>query len=196
MCFLIKRRKLTHIKNSDDYKLDDRENENSIDEFIFQCNEHKQHFDNDFEESFSEFDPSDSENEKTYNHLENEHIFTGSSIKVSDFALSFLILCKRIKITSKAKNILLEYISTILPINNKIPSSYTKLISYFTLNAVKKTKICDNCYLEVCTCESKNELSIFEFDVGYQLRSIVRKNFETICNYKGRCATKLNSKIT
>ena len=55
MWFLIKRRKLTDIENSDDYFPDDRENENSI-EFIFQCNEHKQHFDNDFKESFSGFD--------------------------------------------------------------------------------------------------------------------------------------------
>ena len=100
---------------------------------------------------------SDSENELINKEDNNEYIFSGSNIKVDDFSLSFLVLCKKLNINTTAKTILLNYIATILPFNNKIPPSYRKLIKNISINSVKRTKLCDLCYNETCSCASEKK---------------------------------------
>ena len=143
------------------------------------------------ESYYSEIDLSSdsSDSEVNYEILNNDFIYSGSNIKVNDFALSFLVLCKRINITTAAKNILLDYIATLLPFSNKIPSSYKKLIKRFSFNSYEKKSLCNSCLMEKCACEipSNHKVSIFEFNLANQISSIVRKNWQIICNYKGIC---------
>ena len=61
-----------------------------------------------------------------------------------------------------------------------------KLIKHFTLNSVKKTKICNYCLMETCTCNKmEKKTTIFEFDLSRQLCAIIRKNWDIILAYKG-----------
>ena len=140
------------------------------------------------EQDCSEEDSDTDSHQLDYEILDNNNIYSGSTIKVADFALSFLVLCRRINITTTAKSILLDYIRTLLPNSNRIPASYNKLIKHLTFNSIKTTKICKTCLLESCNCDlmfQEKKLKIYEFDVSNQVRSVVRKNWELICNYKG-----------
>ena len=127
------------------------------------------------DQTFSDVE-SESDDDNNYESLDKNHIYNGSNISVTDFGLSFLVLCKRINITTSAKNILLDYIRTILPPINKIPSSYGKIIKHLSLNSVKKPLICNICLEEICTCKNnihQKKLAIFEFDVAKQISSII-----------------------
>ena len=142
---------------------------------------------------YSDMDDTDTETDnETENETDNEFppddsIYDNSNIKIIDFALSFLLLCKKIKINSTAKDTILEYIATLLPLNNKIPTSYKKLTKNFKLNSVKKTQLCNSCFKEFCNCLRLNDKKIFvyEFDLVNQLTSIIRKNWEISCRYRG-----------
>ena len=137
-------------------------------------------------ESDSEFDNCEtaSGDEEAFIYIDDDFIFSGSNIKLADFKLAFLVLCKRININMIAKNILLEFISTILPFNNIVPCSYTKLIKNLSFNSVKSTTLCDSCYSEKCICTNKTSVSVYEFDLKSQICSIVKKNWEIICDFK------------
>ena len=146
------------------------------------------------EDSIKHYDNADSDSSMQYDSeseccLENDPLYTGSDIKLNEFALSFIILCKRININMKAKNILLQFIESILPLSNKVPSSYNKLIKQLTLNSFKKTNLCNYCFEESCSCpigtSHEKKISVCEFDVAAQITSIVKKNFNTMCAYKG-----------
>jgi hypothetical protein len=92
-------------------------------------------------DSYSEMEFTDTDIETDYELPSNDSIFDGSNIKVFDFALSFLLLCKKIKINTKAKDTILEYIATILPLNNKIPSSFEKLVKNFKIPLKKRNYV-------------------------------------------------------
>ena len=143
---------------------------------------------NEKNQDYFEYDisDSDSEDESIYHIKQNENIYCGSNITIEDFALSFLVLCKKLNISSYSKTILLDFIRTILPVFNKIPSSYSKLIKNLSFTAVKKTRLCKACLQEICSCNnSTKEIEIYEFDVKNQINCIVKKNWNTICSYKG-----------
>ena len=91
---------------------------------------------------------SDSSDQLDYEIIGNNNIYPVSTIKVADFELSFLVLCRRINITTTAKSLLLYYIRTLLPNSNKIPASDNKLIKHLTFNSIKTTKICKTCLFE------------------------------------------------
>ena len=115
-------------------------------------------------------------------------LYNGSNISIADFALSFLILCKRINISANAKDILLDYISSILPSENLVPSTYKMLIKNLSLNKYETKTICPICFLDNCHCqnsENRKPVKVYEFDVKNQIKSIVKKNWLTICSYKG-----------
>ena len=129
---------------------------------------------------------SETEDELNYKGFDNDNIYSGSNVNVEDFALSFILLCKKLNIPVNAKDTLLDFIRNIVPVINKIPCSYRKLIKNLGFNAVKTTKLCSVCLLEQCQCpKSIKKLSIFEFDIERQLSCIVRKNWLTITSYKG-----------
>ena len=108
---------------------------------------------NDSNQSGSEFNiNSDSENEESLLNIQNDYIYSGSNITIVDFALSFLALCKKLNIATSSKTVLLDYIRTILPVFNKIPLSYTKLIKNLSFSVVKKSSICKICLASTCTC--------------------------------------------
>jgi hypothetical protein len=70
--------------------------------------------------SYSDMDDTDTEtdNETDKEFPPNDSIYDNSNIKIIDFSLSFLLLCKKIKINSTAKDTILEYKATILSLNN------------------------------------------------------------------------------
>ena len=129
------------------------------------------------------------ENNKKFDELsKNKSLYKNSKISTGEFSLAFLVLSKRIKINKVGRNILLDFIKTILPPTNEIPSSYNQLLKCVALNAIKTTKICEDCLKEKCNCHisnTENKISVHEFDVENQLRSIVNKHWVTMCNYNG-----------
>ena len=152
----------------------------------------------------SEFDfSSDSSSKSETDEFEmtnsNDYLYSGSDIKTHEFALSFMILCKRININTKAKDVLLQFIDSILPQKNTTPQSYAKLMKYVKLNSIKKTNLCSICNQENCSCddgESSNKtISVCEFDVESQVRSIVNKNFTTMSSYKGKKFKKFRTEF-
>ena len=143
---------------------------------------------NDTNQKGSEFNiSSDSENEESFDNRQNDYIYSGSNITIVDFALSFLALCKKLNIATSSKTVLLDYIRTILPVFNKIPLSYTKLIKNLSFSVVKKSSICKICLASTCTCnDTQKKIEIYEFDIENQLTCIVNKNWNTICSYKSK----------
>ena len=108
---------------------------------------------NDTNQSGSEFNiSSDSENEESFLNIQNDYIYSVSNITIVDFGLSFLALCKKLNIATGSKILLLDYIRTILPVFNKIPLSYTKLIKNLSFSVEKKSSICKICLTSTCTC--------------------------------------------
>jgi hypothetical protein len=130
---------------------------------------------------------SETEDDLNYKGFDNDNIYSGSNVKVEDLALSFILLCKKFNIPVNAKDTLLDFIRNIVPVINKIPCSYRKLIKNLSFNAVrKKNKLCSVCLLEHFQCpKSIKKLSIFEIDIEKQLPCFVRKNWLTITSYKG-----------
>ena len=61
------------------------------------------------------------------------------------------------------------------------------LTKNFKLNSVKKTQLCNSCFKEFCNCLRLNDKKIFvyEFDLVNHLTSIIRKNWEISCRYRG-----------
>ena len=143
---------------------------------------------NDMNQSGSEFNiSSDSENEESFLNIQNDYIYSVSNITIVDFALSFLALCKKLNIAASSKTLLLDYIRTILPVFNKIPLSYTKLIKNLSFSVVKKSSICKICLTSTCTCnDTHKKIEIYEFDIENQLTCIVNKNWNTICTDKSK----------
>jgi hypothetical protein len=141
---------------------------------------------NDSNQSGSEFNiSSDSENEEIFENIQNDYIYSGSNITIVDFALSFLALCKKLNIATSSKTILLDYIRTSLPVFNKIPLSYTKLIKNLSFSVVKKSIICKICLESRCDSnDTQKIIEIYEFDIAKQLTCFVNKNWNTICSYK------------
>ena len=118
----------------------------------------------------------------------SEVLYKYSNVRVLDFSVGFLVLCKRINISKSGGNILLDFIKTILAPINQVPFSYNQLIKKLTLNKFKTSKLCKNCLKENCICQTtqtENKILIHEFDVENQIRAILKKNWELMCNYNG-----------
>jgi hypothetical protein len=96
---------------------------------------------------------SETEDDFNFKGFEKDNIYSGSNVKVEDFALSFIYLCKKLNIPVNAKETLLDFIRNIVPVMNKIPCSYRKLIKNLSFNAVKTTKLCGVCLLGQCQCQ-------------------------------------------
>jgi hypothetical protein len=128
---------------------------------------------------------SDSDNESTYENLQNGFIYSETNISILDFAQSFLVLCKKLNIATSSYTIILQCKRTILPVFNKIPLSYTKLIKNLSFSVEKKSRICQLCIHETCSCNDINtkKIEIYEFDVAKRITCFVNKNWNTICSY-------------
>ena len=102
------------------------------------------------------------------------------------------------RISKIDRNLLLTFIKTLLPTNNKVPSSYYSLIKCLkkkTSLTKKCFKICSNCYgLFKNSCENesctnlKKKLSIdaLVFDFESHLRYIIQKYWKEVQVYKGK----------
>ena len=116
----------------------------------------------------------------------NKVLYKDSNVRVQDFSVGFLVLCKRVNICKSGRNILLDFIKSILPPINEVPFSYNQLIKNLTLNKFKTSKLCRNCLKENCICENtQKKILVHEFDVENQLRAVLNKNWELMCNYNG-----------
>ena len=100
-----------------------------------------------------------------------DEIFPGSEIKIKDFIFSFLLCCREIKVSNKSMNILLKFVKSILPRENKIPISYSSII--------KKTKIAPNQELNVCNiCHKSLETPVCRSDMCQNIAKRLKKNFD------------------
>ncbi len=154
------------------------------------------------EEEFAELE-NENEDYDEYFEATNENskydfIYSGSKLTVKEFNLLFRWICQKMRISKIDRNLLLTFIKTLLPANNKIPSSYYSLIKCLKkkTNLTKKCfKICSNCYglfkngceNESCTNLKKNlSIDALVFDFESHLRYIIQKYWKEIQIYKGK----------
>jgi hypothetical protein len=57
---------------------------------------------------------------------ESKPIYSNSNVTCYEFCLVFLFICNQLKLNISSRNVLLEFIKTILPPDNLIPASYYK----------------------------------------------------------------------
>jgi hypothetical protein len=119
-----------------------------------------------------------------------------SSLNCYQFAVIYLKLCNKLKLNKIQRDLILRFISAVLPPNNKIPNSYYKLQSFLNIEKIINKKICSLCYnnlqvvnkLYQCVkCNKQNDgIEITTFDLEAQLRTILHKHKDTIIKYKGK----------
>ena len=71
--------------------------------------------------------PDDSEDlewDKATNNTKSEPLYASSKISVNEFCFSFVKLCIALKLSMVSRNLLLEFIRIILPLNSNLPPSY------------------------------------------------------------------------
>lgn len=160
-------------------------------------------------ESDSSYCDFSQESDSSDTDFENDHdddnyaIFTGSRLKLNEFAILYEFLCSKLKLCDKYKDILLDFVKSVLPGNNKIPSSYSKLtnrlLSKFNMLEKKNSvyKVCNICYKKLnnnvnCDeCMYQNANSKFRtscdvavFDIESQLIDTISKNWKNILEYR------------
>ena len=110
-----------------------------------------------------------------------------------EFIVSFLWICKKLKICRTGRNDLLQFIRILLPINSKIPKTYNALIKSKKLKKPIKKLICSNCYNDLNSmnhhaCEKTSEnfssFNVIEFDIKDQLTQIIKKEWDTMNKYQ------------
>jgi hypothetical protein len=186
--------------NLNDLNLDEFQ-DNTHESNIKNLNEKKVQSDEE-EEEFAELE-NENEDYDEYFEATNENskydfIYSGSKLTVKEFNLLFRWICQKMRISKIDRNLLLTFIKTLLPANNKIPSSYYSLIKCLKkkTNLTKKCfKICSNCYglfkngceNESCTNLKKNlSIDALVFDFESHLRYIIQKYWKEIQIYKGK----------
>jgi hypothetical protein len=159
------------------------------------------------EEYFTKFIcESDSEEETEIMQEENNDpfdsifIYKGTKITIKEFNYSFEALMQKMSLAKTHRNLILKFIKSILPGDNKIAPSYYLLSN--KLNEVQKLKnsvfkICSTCYEKIqrnnClnpNCLTKSNKKSLTIDVAIEnwekrIELIINKNKESISEYKG-----------
>jgi hypothetical protein len=143
----------------------------------------------------SENSEEDIENQYDHEKERSKYIYSDSKLNVQEFSQLFRCLCQKLELKKKSRNILLDFIRNILPVDNIVPCSYYLLTKYFfdKFGKSKKAfKICSECYSRYDkNCEnlcnnSKKQKSIdaLVFDFEKQIKRIIEKNWDKIQVYK------------
>ena len=132
-----------------------------------------------------------SDTDEFFDGTSNKPIYPGSKINIEEFDLSFLILCDRILISNKSRSLLLKFIKSLIPSNNFIPSTYSRLLKRNKIkkpNRILKCRECqsdfDSLSRQCQRCNNSKAFQIFKFDIRAQLSSIIEKEWDVIVNYK------------
>ncbi|CAF0951785.1 unnamed protein product [Brachionus calyciflorus] len=156
-----------------DYESDYDEKLSNTSDFEFYGNcENEENSESENEHSENYFSEDESETESDDEDFElDEEIYPGSEIKSNDFVFSFLLCCREMKVSNKSMTILLKFIKSILPRENKIPTSYYSII--------KKTKIPPKNEFSVCNiCHKISDKPLCESDLCKNIGKKLKKNFE------------------
>lgn len=128
-------------------------------------------------------------------NTENESLYNGSQLNLKEFCIIFLRFCNKMKLNKINRDLLLNFIKNILPINNNIPNSYYKLLSLLKIKIPKSKRICTLCHADLininetqifCRACNKNDpgIEISNFNLNDQLICLVKNQYHTIQNYK------------
>lgn len=150
-------------------------------------------------DSESEDEP-EMQNNNNNNNNENNYIFPSSEqshISLFEFTLVYLKMCNKLKLNKIARNLILNFIKTVLPTNNIIPNTYYKLIRFLNIPKPQNKIICETCYADldaqpnnklicnICKIEKNSNLQISKFDLKSQLHNVILRHKENIDKYKG-----------
>ena len=138
-------------------------------------------------------DSSSSSEEEIEEDVDNSSfIYNGSMLTRKEFSLSYIWMCQKLNLAQTHRNELLNYIRSLLPSLNKIPSSYNQTIKSVRNKAMQKEifKLCLGCYEknENCMCDDihpKRIIDVARFDIQKQFKSIIKNNWHTIQMNKG-----------
>lgn len=130
----------------------------------------------------------------------DDEIYPGSDIKTNDFIFSFLLCCREAKVSNKSMTIILKFIKSVLPKQNKLPSSYNSIIKKINIKTNSEINVCNICHKisesalcdsNLCTNAAKNikkkfdlRAKVFQLDYMNHLKRILYENHKTIENYK------------
>ncbi|CAF0800918.1 unnamed protein product [Brachionus calyciflorus] len=125
-------------------------------------------------------------------------IFDGFGINVKQFCLSFVICCQRLKLSLAGRDILLDFLKSLFPFPNNLPSSYNQIIKTINFKPVNEISLCEFCQQKLINDKCSNENcysinqkvqinkknSIFVFDTEKQIINIVQSEWSHFKSYK------------
>jgi hypothetical protein len=87
--------------------------------------------------------------ESYYKENADKLIYNGSNVNFNEFCVVFLSLINRLKVSENGVNLLLNFLVSILPHDNIIPTSYRKLLKCFDIEKMKAIHICSFCSKQI-----------------------------------------------
>ena len=147
--------------------------------------------DSGFMNYFDEYDLNDNFNYENNDVTETSYIYAGSHLSVNEFAVSYLWLTQKLRISRIGREILLDFIRSLLPFNNNIPKSYRAILKSKKFSQPKPVKICSICYNDTLNCDCKitnfkKTIEVLKFNLQEQFEYILSKEWSTIKNYRSK----------
>ena len=92
----------------------------------------------------------------------NKSIYKGANISLKEFCIVLVLLVRRLRLSLIGINLLLKFLVSILPEENIVPKTYSRVLKIFNLSKIKSKRICSFCSRELeseksCVNESCNK---------------------------------------
>lgn len=157
-----------------------------------------------FEEYAAKFESVESENPRP--------IYTGASIRVIQFVFAYCLLVQKLHISREGAELLLKFITSILPDASCLPKTYEECLKKFGHSKIKTRKVCVVCYLTLPLKETCNNAycirqkitrpyvnaidpCLFIFDYVTRLKELIAHYWEKIIAYKNELANCSNTDV-
>lgn len=76
-------------------------------------------------------------------------IFKGANVNLKEFCMIFVLLVRRLRLSLIGINFLLKFLASILPEENIVPKTHSKILKIFNLSIIKSKMICSFCSKEL-----------------------------------------------
>ena len=133
-----------------------------------------------------------------YDNSLNTPIFKGSNLNLKNLNLLLALFTSRFNISFKCADELLKFLQLILPQPNNLNKKFNTIIEQIEIsNQSKLEYLCSSCWEnkkslnEACNnieCEfysqQKESIEVYLFDITQQLNEVIKREHETMNNYK------------
>jgi hypothetical protein len=161
------------------------------------------------EDTFGSFDSSFynfNEDDEYYIDSNNEDcmtkpIFKGANVNLKEFCIVFISLVSRLRLSLIGINFLLKFLIALLPEENIVPKTHSRILKIFNLSNINAKRICSFCSRELerekscaneCCIKKKKKKEnynivdpfLFEFNYYEQLVTLIEKYWVIILDYK------------